>query len=516
MHGLRASSFLGGRTLPHNFAAWRAMAAARRQQVTMLAQQAAAPGSALNAAWQAIGPAQVASIAYGNVTGRVTSIAIDPGDTSGNTVYLGTTGGGVWKSTNAAGPADSVTFTPLTDTLPVFSANAGTSVIPSLSIGAVSVQSGVVLAGTGDPNDATDSFYGSGLLRSTDAGLTWTLIQQSQDGAAGNHSFIGLGFAGFAWSSTSPDTVVAAVSQAAEGVLVNAPDAINSVMGLYYSTDAGVTWKMSIIMDGSQTVQSPLPNISVQGGNAATSVVWNPVRQRFYAAIRYHGYYESPDGVTWTRLIHQPGPSLTTSACPTNPGGIGNSSCPIFRGALAVQPMTGDTFALTVDRNHVDQGLWQDVCGLSGTSCTSNAATFAKQLPSAPLEIGSGNAVIPQADYNLSLAAVPSASDTLLYAGTVDLYRCSLASGCLLRNTTNATNGCAAPGQNARVAPAQHAIAILTTLAQPLLYLGNDGGLWRSTDNVNEQSTPCSADDAAHFQNLNNGLGSLAEVTSFA
>ena len=45
----------------------------------------------------------------------------------GNTVYLGTTGGGVWKSTNAAGPAASVTFVPLTDTLPVFSANAGTS-----------------------------------------------------------------------------------------------------------------------------------------------------------------------------------------------------------------------------------------------------------------------------------------------------------------------------------------------------------------------------------------------------
>ena len=93
--------------------------------------------------------------------------------------------------------------------------------IPSLSIGAISVQSGVVLAGTGDPNDASDSFYGSGLLRSADGGLTWTLIQNSQDGVAGNHSFSGLGFAGFAWSSATAGTVVAAVSQAAEGVLVN-------------------------------------------------------------------------------------------------------------------------------------------------------------------------------------------------------------------------------------------------------------------------------------------------------
>jgi hypothetical protein len=510
-HTLRANNFLRGRILSHHFAAARAMAAARKQQAAMLSQEALQPRilSGLNAAWQPIGPMQVSSIAYGNVAGRVTAIAIDPADATGNTVYLGTTGGGVWKSTNAAGPSASVTFTPLTDTLPVFSANAGTSVIPSLSIGAVSVQSGVVLAGTGDPNDATDSFYGSGILRSADGGLTWTLVQQSQDDASGPHSFTGLGFSGFAWSSTSPDTVVAAVSQAAEGTLVNAADNVNSVMGLYYSTDAGLTWQMSIVMDGSQTVQRPLA-IS-QTGNAATAVVWNPIRQRFYAAIRYHGYYESSDGATWTRLTQQPGPSLSLTSCPTEPDGVGNPSCPIFRGALAVQPVTGDTFALTVDGNNLDQGLWQDVCGLSGSNCANSTVTFAKQLPSTPLETVTASTVIPQADYNLALAAVPSGTDTTLYAGTIDLYRCSLASGCLLRNTTNAANGCVAP---AMVAPAQHAIATLANAS--LLYLGNDGGLWRSTDNVNQQATPCSADDATHFQNLNSGLGSLAEVTSFA
>ncbi len=196
-HTIRTRRFLGGRTPNGNVSAAQAMGVARQQHAAMLAQQAALPqGSSLSAPWQPIGPNQVASIAYGNVTGRVTAIAIDPADTTSNTVYLGTTGGGVWKSTNAAGPAASVSFVPLTDTLPVFSANAGTSAIPSLSIGALSVQSGVVLAGTGDPNDASDSFYGSGLLRSADGGLTWTLIQNSQDGIAGNHSFSGLGFAG--------------------------------------------------------------------------------------------------------------------------------------------------------------------------------------------------------------------------------------------------------------------------------------------------------------------------------
>jgi hypothetical protein len=515
----QAHRFLAGRTLAGNLAAGQAMDAARQQHAAMLTDRAFLPHlTNLDTPWQPMGPSQVGSIAYGNVTGRITSIAIDPADTTGNTVYLGTTGGGVWKSSNAAGNPASVTFSALTDTLPVFSANAGAAAIPSLSIGAISVQSGVVLAGTGDPNDASDSFYGSGILRSADGGLTWTLIQESHDGVAGTHSFTGLGFAGFAWSSASPGTVVAAVSQAAEGVLVNAADVTNSVMGLYYSTDAGVTWQMSVIMDGSQIVQTPLPTGGDLGGRAATAVVWNPIRQLFFAAVRYHGYYESPDGVTWTRLADQPGTGLTTTACPTAPGTTGSLTCPIFRGALAVQPTTGDTFALTVDSNNLDQGLWQDACALSGANCSSSTVTFANRLNSVPLEVGSGSSAVAQGDYNLSLAAVssgPSGStqDTLLYAGTIDLYRCSLTAGCVLRNTTNSVNGCAAPAQ---VAPAQHAIVTLATTSQPLLYLGNDGGLWRSTDGVNEQGAPCSASDASHFQNLNGGIGSLAEVVSFA
>jgi hypothetical protein len=472
----------------------------------------------LNATWQAVGPLQIASQSYGNVTGRVTSVAIDPADATGNTVYLGTTGGGVWKSINAAGATASVTFTPLTDTLPVFSANAGTAAIPSLSIGAVSVENGVVLAGTGDPNDASDSYYGQGILRSADGGVTWTLVQGSHDGVAGNHSFVGLGVAGFAWSSTSPKLVVAALSQAAEGVLVNAPDATYSVMGLYYSLDAGVNWQMATIEDGSQIVQRPMPGGGP--GNAATAVVWNAVRQRFYAAVRFHGYYESTDGITWTRLARQPGTGLTTMACPTNPGSVGSSACPIFRGALAAQSTTGDTFALTVDAGNLDQGMWQDVCGLSGTSCGVNPIAFGKRLGSVPLEVGGGSTVIAQADYGLTLAAVATGSgasaDTLLFVGTVDLYRCSLASGCALRNTTNALNGCSAP---AMVSPEDHAIATLEgagTGALPLVFVGNDGGVWRSMDGVNQQQTPCSVDDATHFQNLNGGLGSLAEVVSFA
>jgi hypothetical protein len=516
-HVARTRRFLRGRTYADGTNAAAALAAARAQSAAM--SPAAMPSAAmprtasLAAAWAPVGPAQIATAAHGDVTGRVTSIAIDPADATGNTVYIGTTGGGVWKSVNAAGSAASVSFTPLTDTLPVFSANAGTSAVPSLSIGALAIANGVLLAGTGDPNDASDSYYGGGLLRSVDGGSTWTLIQGSQDGLTGNHSFVGLSFAGFASSSSVPSLIVAAVSQAVEGSLVNAPNASASVMGLYSSNDAGQTWQMATVMDGSQTVQTPEPSGLNRGGNAATAVVWNPLRQRFYAALRYHGFYESTDGAHWTRVANQPGTALTLAACPTNPA---STSCPLFRGALAVQPVTGDTFAFSVDANDNDQGLWQDVCASNGTQCATGDVVFATKLPSAAFEVGNGSAEIAQGDYDLALAAVANGSDTLVYTGTIDLYRCSLAAGCVQRNTTNAENGCAAPAQ---VAGAQHAIATLAgagTSGTPLLYLGNDGGLWRSNDGVNQQLGPCSANDASHFQNLNGGLGSLAEIVSFA
>ena len=141
----------------------------------------------LTAAWQPLGPSSIVSPTYNNLTGRVAAIAADPNDLTGNTVYLGTTGGGVWKSTNAAGPFSAAIFMPLTDTLPVFSNNAGSSAMPSLTIGALAVQPSVnpvLIAGTGDANNASDSYYGEGLLRSADGGLTWTLVQYSQDGVA--------------------------------------------------------------------------------------------------------------------------------------------------------------------------------------------------------------------------------------------------------------------------------------------------------------------------------------------
>jgi hypothetical protein len=455
---------------------------------------------------------------YGLVTGRVTSIAVDPSDPSGNTVYVGTTGGGVWYSTNAdANPPASVTFTPLTDNIGDFAPPSPSS----LSIGAVSVQpggTGVVLAGTGDPNDASDSYFGVGLLRSTNQGQSWTLISAASLGSGQSAvQFYGNAFAGFAWSTVNPDLVVAAVTDAPLGQQQGIEtQSTRNPMGIYYSTDAGATWTLATLADGNTIFEGGSAS-NPTSGNAVTSIVWNPVRKMFYAAVRFHGYYQSSDGETWTRLASQPGARLNPDAqgntlCPPDINTSGSPACPIYRGTLAVQPLTGDMFAITVDQYGIDQGLWRDVCNQTGSNCADPVVQFSQQIADAALEAsdGSGTVTIPQAAYDLSLAAVPWQQDTILLAGTRDLYRCSLANGCAWRNTTN-VDGCAA----AHVAPSQHVIDAALG-AQGLVYFGNDGGLWRTTDVVNQTQAVCGSDDATHFQNLNTGLGSLAEVSDFA
>lgn len=463
------------------------------------------------AVWEPLGPTAVQTADFGLVTGRIAALAVDPADATGNTVYAGTTGGGLWVSNNAAATAGDVVFRPVTD--PMGTLLNGIQAT-SITIGAISVQpggTGVILAGTGDVNDALDSYYGIGVLRSTDSGTTWSLIPSTSNGV---FHFFGEGFAGFAWSTTAPQTVVAAVAQAYGGLLEGATMPGASYQGLYYSTDAGATWQVATIMDqNGQKLQDGSTGFTSPDGNATTSVVWNPVRHVFVAAVRYHGYYQSTDGATWTRLTAQPGTGLTVALCPTNAGTEGSVACPIYRGTLAVNPLTGDTFAWTVDAANQDQGIWQDACAISAGACGNQTIAFAAHINTAALEVNQplqGAATIMNGDYNLALAAVPSGQDTLLMAGANDVWKCSLAAGCTWRNTTNSTT-CRSAG----VGEYQHAIAWNT--ANPLeVFVGNDSGLWRSTDAIGETGAVCSAGDAAHFDNLNGGLGSLSETASLA
>jgi hypothetical protein len=283
-------------------------------------------------------------------------VAIDPADPSGNTVYIGGAQGGVWKSTNAATSiANNVTWLPETDDQ------------ATLSIGSIVLQSGntdpvksVILVGTGEADNSADSYFGLGLLRSADSGNTWELISTANSGAL---PFSGLGVTRMAFSTANVNTVVAAMAATAEGVNDGALTS-NTQRGLYTSTDAGQTWTYNALFAGGASEAT-----------SATSVVYNANASNnaglFFAAVRYHGFYSSPDGLTWTRLVNQPGaPGLmSTTACPQNY----STSCPIYRGEITVVPGRNEMYvwfvSLDSNSNAIDQGIWQSTNG--GTSWSS-------------------------------------------------------------------------------------------------------------------------------------------------
>src|SRR5207248_1378260 len=103
--------------------------------------------------------------------------------------------GGLWKSTNAADPnVANVRWQQLLD---------GQA---TQAVGAVAVQPGngnIILVGTGEANNSGDSYYGLGILRSTDGGASWQLI----DTAEGTASLRGLAFAKIAFSTDNPNLV---------------------------------------------------------------------------------------------------------------------------------------------------------------------------------------------------------------------------------------------------------------------------------------------------------------------
>ncbi len=476
------------------------------------ASQANSQGSFSLGSWIPLGPVPLASDAsgngtqdYGAVAGRATSVAIDPADGSGNTVYIGGAQGGIWKSTNAANPnASSVSWIPVSD-------NQAT-----LSIGAIAIQPGnndaaksVILAATGEANNSGDSYFGLGILRSTDGGSSWTLIPTANNGAL---SFSGLGGTRMAFSTTAGQTgvVVAAMATSSEGFADGAVTS-STIPGLYTSRDAGQSWTHNALSDPGGATDA----------TSATSAVYNAAAGLFFAAVRFHGFYSSHDGVSWTRLANQPGgAALSPAACPPNSASNGYS-CPIFRGEIAVVPGRSEMYAwyVYVDPSGAvtDGGIWQSTNG--GVSWTAIS-------DSGIANCGDGRGCgVEQGTYNLALLAVPDGAGTELYAGAVNLYKCEINtqnSACGATPFMNLTHvyGCSPAAAPSHVHPGQHALASMIPASgsdsgNALLYLANDGGVYRALDGFNGlNSGSCSG--VNRFDDLNQNLGSLAQFVSFS
>ncbi len=105
------------------------------------------------------GVLEARSLGPGTMSGRIT--AIQGVNTSPKTVYIGTAGGGVWKTTNAG-----ASFKPIFDKY-------------CQSIGAIAIDPSdpnIVYVGTGESNMRNSVSIGNGIYKSTDAGDNWMRI----------------------------------------------------------------------------------------------------------------------------------------------------------------------------------------------------------------------------------------------------------------------------------------------------------------------------------------------------
>jgi hypothetical protein len=493
---LRQQWFREGRTVNGKIAAdllhraYRQKLALQRHAESALSL---ANGNPVLPSWQNLGPVGLTSDpsgfqSYGPVTGRATTVAVDQNDASGNTVYVGGALGGLWKSTNATANPAVVSWTPLIDSQPTLA--VGALALKPDTTGATTV----ILAGTGEPDNSGDSYYGLGVLRSADAGATWQLISSDTLG----HVFKGMGFSRIAFNTTDTDHVVAAASNAGNGIRLGANFVTPAIASLYYSSNAGLTWTLAFVSDDGSNAITP---------TSATDVVFDRFNGKFYALVRRHGMYSSSDGgKTWQRLSAQPGPGLSTSACPANAG----SNCPLVRGHIAVQPNTGDLYVtyMSFDGGGSEalQGIfrstdggnsWSGDLGQNGyTNCGDSAGCGALQSA-----------------YDLYLHAVPSSAGTDLYLGGINIYRCHLPNGSTTTcNWVNLTHvyGCGNPiAAASHVHPDQHEMTWLA--ANPrIMYFANDGGVYSSLNGAAVDGA-CNPANSNSWQNLNANLGSMTE-----
>lgn len=244
--------------------------------------------------WRDLGPAPISW--FGGSAGRISAVA--PSPTDPDRLFAGGADGGVWRTTDGGATWDSVT-----------------PFAPTSAIGAIEIDptnEDIIYAGTGEANYANHSRYGLGLLKSVDGGDSWQLLAEQ--------TFAGRTFARIAIDPTLPSTLYAAIGRAGgfpELAAAKGHPLAGADVGLFRSTDAGVTWQR---FDNLPNLEAT--DVALDSGDPGT----------IYAAFgRIYGHpdnglYRSRDrGQTWTKL---------TAGLPANPGRISVAVAPSRPGTL--------------------------------------------------------------------------------------------------------------------------------------------------------------------------------------
>jgi len=399
--------------------AWEKLRRERTQRDQVTLEPTAA------ATWRTIGPTPTFSAFptnWGKTSGRINAVAISPADSQ--LILVGAATGGVFRSTNGG-----ATFAPASDDQ------------ADLAVGAIAFSKSnpqIVYAGMGDYKQG---YLGSGILRSTNAGQSWTRVSNSSLPSPGSVSEIVV-------DPTDPNRVYLGQYLRLD------TDNRRLSSGFYYSTDGGVNW--------TKTLTCLPKDLVMDASNPRTLYVGAAVRST-ETEVTPAGLYRSTDaGLTWTRIYATPYDANRTTdvrvaVTPANP-----QLLYIFIGGF-----NGSTLSLRVEVSS-DGGI-----------------TWANR--------GAPGVDTAQFGYNTYLFVDPVDTSTL-YLGSRDVFK-STNGGASWANKTNnfyqIPNGWDYNPQGSNTHPDQHAF---TFAPDGTIYIGNDGGLFKSNDG------------SSSFQDLNSSL----------
>ena len=430
----------------HYESAWLVDAAVQERKIASavpagLKNYRRAPGStmALNPnAFTLLGPKPLADEGYGpgNNAGRVNVIVSDPDNPA--TAWLGSDGGGVWKTTNCC--SASTTWSIKTD-FPEIS---------SIAIGDLTMDPGnhnVLYAGTGDLRYGSMSFGAAGVLKSTDRGETWQLLGTT---VFNPRYTAATGFPQY---------------QAIGKVVVDPNNSSNVIVGtktgVYFSYDAGVNWAgpcyTNNFSSGAGAQRQDITALLAVNRSGTTYL---------YAGVGTRGTPTpvQPDlGNNGANGVYRA--TMPASGCPAVnnwtlltsgfPAGTGNGTPNTSRGRLELAVAPSDPLTLYAMFANVSTrgilGVWKSING--GDSWT---------------QVGTPTNAGTQMWYDAGLTVSPT-DPAVLFVSAVDLYR-SKNSGASYTNLTNAYSG-------GPVHPDNHARAIVGGDANKVLN-GNDGGVY--------------------------------------
>lgn len=441
--------------------------------------------SATQSAWTPLGPQPTANNSfYGNVSGRVTAIASDPCDATGNTVYVGGADGGVWASFNALN-GNPVTWTPLSDSQPSLAIGSLALISSSCNTFNGHSESAAIIAGTGESNYAHDNLYGAGVLRSADGGHTWTQDQTFTETASQGPGASGPYISAIAVQPNQSNPVLLAALQ---GTDYSAGGSLPS--GIWRSTDGGNSWSRS--QPGASSASgapfNPATDVvfdsSDSSGNTVYAALGDPQgdsdSNASCAAAPCNGVYVSPDaGITWNRVV-----GLDASSTPSSYGDISLAILP------SVSPATSTLYVSIADATTQSENLLGVLKG-TGIQPNGSGATFTSVYPAAS---NLPDFCSPLCFYDMKLAALPELGGDVIFAGGAaepqfgpEAFGNSSVYRSLDGGNTWADVSADGSGNGTSVHTNAHAFSFAVapgaeTLA---LFVGNDGGVWVSTNVFN-------------------------------